>query len=160
MEYIPISLNRATQIYLALTYGYAAYKCANSWYGNARTVIKICHNTYVLSSHAKHKVAKWWYAPPIKPQVISKQVELMDIMPLQASSKINIPSSLDDAVVHWFTEGEDVTTQAEGKELETGQGKRERLGHSPGSTFLSTSSCTPQSMPESQALPQTKRPIE
>lgn len=143
MEYLPLSLNRATQIYLALTYGYAAYKCANSWYGNARTVIKVCHNTYILTSHAKHKVAKWWYAPPTKTPELTRQVELTDVMPLQASSKINIPSSLDDAVVHWFTEGEEVTTPVMGKELETGLVKKEQEPQS-FHPSLPTSSCTPR----------------
>lgn len=106
MEYLPLSLStiqRATQVYLAVSYGWAAYKCIDSYYSNARTVIQVCHNGYRLSAHAKHKLVTWWKTPNAE-QDKSVGIQLTDIVPHQANTRIHIPTSLDDAVVTWFVE--------------------------------------------------------
>lgn len=126
MEYLPLSLStiqRATQIYLAVSYGWAAYKCIDSYYSNARTVIQVCHNGYRLSAHAKHKIVKWWKTPKVNPeQEKAMGIQLTDIVPQQANTRIHIPTSLDDAVVTWFveeeTEGKETRERGtEGKEI-------------------------------------------
>jgi hypothetical protein len=103
MEFIP-TLQRAHQVYLTIAYGYAIYSCVNNYYSSARKVIKVCQTGYILSRHAQHKVAKWWYTPGTKTSPNTKQVELMDITPKVPMTKINLPASLDDAVLEWFVD--------------------------------------------------------
>jgi hypothetical protein len=106
------NLKRIHQVYIVIIYTYTAYSCVNNYYSTARKAVKIGQMAYVMGSSVKNRLAQWWVAKPptetkqnsIQPDIATKQVELTDVKPATEHSVLyNLPSSLDDVVIDYFT---------------------------------------------------------
>ncbi len=123
MDYF-VTFQSAQRIYILAFNAYLLYSCANSYYDNARKVVRGCQTVYVVSSCTYNKAKRWWYVPA-KPTSTStfvpkdatgglghsaakevaeraSSVELMDIKQSETPIVTKIPASLDEAVIDYF----------------------------------------------------------